>query len=200
MIQTWRCSARKEVPPLLFCSLAKVYLLLAVRCSPFIFMSTKNHNGLVATVSKLDCGALVRGPRCTGSVSFWEFIQLGWGCGKEGVAKWIQLPWVAESYIEALEIPALLKDHFRHEYQCIALRARGHLIRWWDVGEGDDRSFIIASIKTHLFMSTGVPHFLLCPFGYRKWGCSCMCIFVVKAKLGGKLDHYMNGQSQQQQQ
>ena len=188
--QTWKCSKRKEVPSLLFLSIAKIYLQLVFRCLPDIFEPIQGDNYVF---SNYDWTGLDIDPRCLGAVSFWELIRFGWGRKVEDRGIRFRLPWIAESFIDALEIPVSLKDHFRNEYRCIAPRGRGLLIRWIRDPDPSHRSLAIAVRRTYLCMTADDGHagcYLICPFGFEKWRCVCMIAFTFKAKVEGHLDFY----------
>lgn len=189
--QTWECLRRKEVPSLLFLSIAKVYLQLALRCLPDMFVSLQDN--ACGVLSRYDWFGQGMGPRCMGTVSFWELIRLGWGREKEHVGIRFLLPCISESLIDALEIPVLLKDYFRDEnadMQCLAPREKGHLIRWTMDPNLNDRSLAIAMRRIFLCLKAKENRDFSCPFGFKKWRCVCMRAFFLKAKREGDLGLY----------
>ena len=168
MTQTWKSSARKEVPALLLWSIAKVYFLLSEKCMPDIFPSDVSN-----VFERSNCND----HRCKGFISFWELVKLGWGETRSmmGTIEFL-LPRIAEHLVMELEIPKSLKDHFQtgNDNNFVYFGNRG--IHW--INHVHSFSAMLKKMgKMNLISNVDITH---CPFGFERWRCLCMVTYALR--------------------
>ena len=192
VIQTWKSSVRKKVPSLVLLSVAKVYLQVAVVAfGKKMFLTCSGQLNALAVLSE-DFGDL--DSECTGSVSFWQLIQLAWSWRKENGGIEFKLPLLTEKVIGKLEIPETLKEYFRCKPNdiCNNKRKVGNLILWNSAHTRSTCKFRIVQRLKRLshYRTTQLNQHLDCPFGFKEWGCICVSVFVLKMQLAGRMDFY----------